>query len=121
MFAAMPSTIEYIRAGKLRPLAVSTATASAQLPDVPPVGAVVAGFEASGWYGVGAPRNTPSGIIAQLNQEINAALADPKLKAQLADAGGMMLTGSPADLGRLIAVETEKWDKVIGAANIKGE
>jgi tripartite-type tricarboxylate transporter receptor subunit TctC len=121
MFAAMPSAIEYIRAGKLRPLAVSTATASAQLPDVPPVGAVVPGFEASGWYGVGAPRNTPSGIIAQLNQEINAALADPKLKAQLADAGGVMLTGSPADLGRLIAVETEKWDKVIRAANIKGE
>jgi tripartite-type tricarboxylate transporter receptor subunit TctC len=121
MFASMPSAIEYIRAGKLRALAVSTASASEQLPDVPPVADVVPAFEASGWYGVGAPRNTPPEIVAQLNREINVALADPKLKARLADAGGVMLTGSPADLGRFIAAETEKWDKVIRAANIKAE
>ncbi|HEY6256274.1 MAG TPA: tripartite tricarboxylate transporter substrate binding protein [Xanthobacteraceae bacterium] len=121
MFASMPASIEYIRAGRLRPLGVSTATASEQLPDVPPVGDVVPSFEASGWYGVGAPRNTPTEIIGQLNQAINAALADPKLKARLADAGGIMLTGSPDDLASFIAAETEKWDKVIRAANIKGE
>jgi tripartite-type tricarboxylate transporter receptor subunit TctC len=121
MFASLPSSIEYIKAGRLRPLAVSTATASEQLPGVPPVGAVVSSFEASGWYGIGAPKNTPAEIIEGLNKEINAALADPKLKARLAEFGGMMLTGSSADLGRFIATETEKWDKVIRAANIKGE
>jgi tripartite-type tricarboxylate transporter receptor subunit TctC len=121
MFASMPASLEYIRAGRLRPLAVSMATASEQLPDVPPVGAVVPTFEASGWYGVGAPKNTPTEIIDALNREINAALADPKLKTRLADFGGVMLTGSPADLGRFIAAETDKWDKVIRAANIKGE
>jgi tripartite-type tricarboxylate transporter receptor subunit TctC len=105
----------------LRPLAVSTATASAQLPDVPPVATVVPTFEASGWYGMGAPRNTPAEIVAQLNREINAALAEPKLKARLADFGGITLPGTPADLGVFIAAETEKWDKVIRAANIKAE
>ena len=119
MFASMPSAIEYIRAGKLRALGVSTATASEQLPDVPPVGAVVPTFEASGWYGVGAPAHTPAEVIAALNKEINAALADPKLKARLADFGGTPLTGSAADLGAFIATETEKWDKVIRAADIK--
>jgi tripartite-type tricarboxylate transporter receptor subunit TctC len=119
MFASMPSAIEYIRAGKLRALGVSTATASEQLPDVPPVGAVVPTFEASGWYGVGAPAHTPPEVVAALNKEISAALADPKLKARLADFGGIPLTGSPADLGAFIATETEKWDKVIRAANIK--
>jgi tripartite-type tricarboxylate transporter receptor subunit TctC len=121
MFASLPSSIEYIKAGQLRPLAVSTATASEQLPGIPPVGAVVPSFEASGWYGIGAPKNTPAEIIEGLNKEINAALADPKLKARLAEFGGMTLTGSSADLGRFIATETEKWDKVIRAANIKGE
>ena len=121
MFASLPSAIEYIKAGKLRPLAVSTARASEQLPDVPPVAAVVPAFEASGWYGVGAPRTTPVEIIEALNKEINAALADPKLQARLADFGGMTLKGSPADLGTFIAAETEKWDKVIRAANIKPE
>jgi tripartite-type tricarboxylate transporter receptor subunit TctC len=121
MFASMPASLEYIRAGRLRPLAVSMATASEQLPDVPPVGAVVPTFEASGWYGVGAPKNTPTEIIDALNKEINAALADPKLRTRLADFGGVMLSGSPSDLGRFIAAETEKWDKVIRAANIKGE
>jgi tripartite-type tricarboxylate transporter receptor subunit TctC len=121
MFASLPSAIEYIKAGTLRPLAVSTATASAQLPDVPPVAAVVPTFEASGWYGIGAPRNTPAEIVAQLNREINLALAEPKLKARLADFGGTTLPGTPADLGVFIAAETEKWDKVIRAANIKAE
>jgi tripartite-type tricarboxylate transporter receptor subunit TctC len=121
MFAALPSAIEYIKAGKLRPLAVSTAKASEQLPDVPPVGAVVPGFEASGWYGVGAPRSTPAEIIEALNQEINAALSDPKLQPRLAEFGGTTLPGSAADLRTFIAAETEKWDKVIRAANIKAE
>jgi tripartite-type tricarboxylate transporter receptor subunit TctC len=121
MFASLPSVIEYIRAGRLRPLGVSTATAAEQLPEIPPVGAIVPAFEASGWYGVGAPRNTPAGIIDALNKEINAALADPKLKARLADFGGTTLAGSPADLGTFIAAETQKWDKVIRAANIKAE
>jgi tripartite-type tricarboxylate transporter receptor subunit TctC len=121
MFASLPSAIEYIKAGRLRPLAVSTAKASAQLPDVPPVGAVVPGFEASGWYGVGAPKSTPVEIIEALNREINAALADPKLQARLVDFGGTTLPGSPADLRTFIAAETEKWDTVIRAANIKPE
>jgi tripartite-type tricarboxylate transporter receptor subunit TctC len=121
MFAALPSAIEYIKAGKLRPLAVSTAKASEQLPDVPPVGAVVPGFEASGWYGVGAPRSTPAEIIEALNQEINAALSDPKLQPRLAEFGGTTLPGSAADLRTFIAADTEKWDKVIRAANIKPE
>jgi tripartite-type tricarboxylate transporter receptor subunit TctC len=119
MFASMPSAIEFIRAGKLRALGVATATATEQLPAVPPVAQAVPGFEASGWYGVGAPRGTPPEIIERLNREINAALGDPGVKARLADAGGVTLAGSPADLGKLIAVETAKWDKVIRAANIK--
>jgi tripartite-type tricarboxylate transporter receptor subunit TctC len=121
MFASLPSAIENIKAGRLRPLAVSTAKASEQLPDVPPMGAVVTGFEASGWYGVGAPGTTPIEIIEALNKEINAALADPKLKARLVDFGGTTLPGSPADLRTFIAAETQKWDKVIRAANIKPE
>ncbi len=119
MFAALPSVTGFIKTGKLRALAVSAATAVEQLPAVPPVASAVAGFEASGWYGVGAPRNTPPELIDRLNHEINAGLADPSVKAKLIDSGGVMLTGSPADLGRLIASETEKWDKVIRAANIK--
>jgi tripartite-type tricarboxylate transporter receptor subunit TctC len=121
MFASLPSAIEYIKVGKLRPLAVSTAKASEQLPDVAPVGAVVPAFEASGWYGVGAPGTTPVEIIEALNKEINAALADPKLKARLVDFGGTTLPGSPADLRTFIAAETQKWDKVIRTANIKPE
>jgi tripartite-type tricarboxylate transporter receptor subunit TctC len=119
MFASMPSAIEFIRAGKLRALGAATATATEQLPAVPPVAQAIPGFEASGWYGVGAPRGTPPEIIERLNREINAALGDPGVKARLADAGGVTLAGSPADLGKLIAVETAKWDKVIRAANIK--
>ncbi len=115
----MLSLIEHIRAGKLRALAVTTATRSEALPDIPTVGEFVPGYEASAWYGVGAPKNTPAEIIDKLNKEINAALADPKMKARLADLGGTVLTGSPADFGKLIADETEKWGKVIRAANIK--
>ena len=121
MFASMPSSIGYIRAGKLRALAVTTATRSEALPDLPTVDEFVSGYEASIWYGIGAPRNTPLEIIERLNKEINAGLADPKLKARLADTGGTILPGSPADFGKLIADETEKWGKVIRAANIKPE
>ena len=113
MFDAMPSSIEYIRAGKLRALAVTTATRSEALPDIPTVGEFVPGYEASGWYGIGAPKNTPAEIVDKLNKEINAALADPKIKARLADLGGTVLAGSPADFGKLIADETEKWGKVV--------
>ena len=119
MFGNMPSSIEHIRAGKLRPLAVTTAARSEALPDLPPVGDFVPGYEASTWQGLGAPGNTPAEIVDKLNKEINAALSDPKIKARLADLGGTVLGGSPADFGRLIADETEKWGKVIRAANIK--
>jgi tripartite-type tricarboxylate transporter receptor subunit TctC len=119
MFDAMPSSIEYIRAGKLRPLAVTTATRSEVLPDIPTVGDFLPGFEASTWFGVGAPKNTPAEIVERLNREINAGVADPRIKARIADLGGTVLTGSPADFGRLIAEETEKWGKVVKFANIK--
>ena len=119
MFDAMPSSIEHIRAGKLRALAVTTATRSEALPDIPTVGEFVPGYEASAWFGVGAPKNTPAEIIDKLNKEINAGLADPKIKARLADFGGTVLAGSPADFGKLIADETEKWAKVIKFAGIK--
>jgi tripartite-type tricarboxylate transporter receptor subunit TctC len=121
MFGSMVSSIEHVRAGKLRALAVTTAARSQALPDVPTVGDYLPGFEASTWFGVGAPRNTPAEIIDKLNKEINAALADPKIRARLADLGGTPLPGTPADFGRLIADETEKWGKVIRAANIKPE
>jgi tripartite-type tricarboxylate transporter receptor subunit TctC len=121
MFVAISASIEYVRAGKLRPLAVTTAPRSEALPDVPTVGEFVPGFEASSWYGVGAPKNTPAEIVDKLNKEINAALADPKMKARLAELGVTALPGSPSDFGRLLAEETEKWGKVIRAANIKPE
>ena len=120
-FASMPSSIAYIRAGKLRALAVTTATRPETLPDVPTVGEFVPGYEASSWYGLGAPKATPAEIVDKLNTEVNTALADPKMKARLADLGGTPLLGSPADFGKLIADETEKWGKVIRAANIKPE
>jgi tripartite-type tricarboxylate transporter receptor subunit TctC len=118
-FDPILGSIEYIRAGKLRALAVTTATRSAVLPDIPTVGEFVPGFEASVWYGIGAPKNTPAEIIDRLNKEITAGLADPKLKARLADLGGITLASSPTDFGKLIADETEKWGKVIRAAHIK--
>ena len=121
MFVAISGAIEHIRAGTLRPLAVTTATRSELLPDIPTVGESVPGYEASAWFGVGAPKNTPNEIIDTLNTEINAALSDPKLKARLADLGGKVLPGSSSDFGKLIADETEKWAKVIRAANIKPE
>jgi hypothetical protein len=120
-FDTMPGLIEYIRAGRLRALAVCTATRSHALPDVPTVSEFVPGYESSGYFGFGAPARTPAGIIDKLNNEINAALADPKIKARLADLGGTPLVGSPADFGKLIAAETEKWAKVIRAANVKAE
>jgi tripartite-type tricarboxylate transporter receptor subunit TctC len=121
MFAPTPPSIEHIRSGKLRALAVTTATRQEVLPDVPTVGEFLPGFEASNWYGVGIPKNTPVEIVDKLNKEINAGLADPKMQARLAAFGGTPLVVSPADFGRLIAEETEKWGKVIRAANIKPE
>ena len=119
MFATTPGTTDYAKTGKLRALAVTTAMRVEALPDVPTVADFVAGYESSQWYGVTAPRNTPAEIIDKLNREINAGLHDPKVKARLADLGGSPLEGSPADFGKLIAEETEKWGKVIRAANIK--
>jgi tripartite-type tricarboxylate transporter receptor subunit TctC len=118
-FPTMPASIEYIRAGRLRALAVTTATRSDALPDIPTVGEFLPGYEASAWYGVGAPRNTPAEIIEKLNREINSALADPRMKVRLAELGGTILAGSSDDFGKIIADETEKWGKVIRAANIK--
>ena len=120
-FGPIPETIEHIRAGKLRPLAVTTAMRLESLPNIPTVGEFVPGYEASGWHGVGAPTNTPREIVEKLNSEINAALADPKLKARLADLGGTVLVGSTADFGKLIADETEKWGKVVKFAGIKAD
>ena len=120
-FDALSSSIGYIRAGKLRPLAVTTATRSEALPELPTIGDFVPGYEASAWYGVVAPRGTPGDIIDVLNREINAAAADPDMRARLADLGGISLAGSPADFGNLITAETEKWRKVIRAAGIKAE
>ena len=119
MFDPMPESIEYIRAGKLRALAVTTAARSEALPDVPTLSEFLPGFEATTWFGVGAPKNTPAAIVDRLNNEINAALADPKMRARFADLGGEVLAGSPAQFAKLIADETEKWGKVIRAAGIK--
>jgi tripartite-type tricarboxylate transporter receptor subunit TctC len=119
MFATMPASIQYVRSGALRALAVTTATRSKALPDVPAVGEFVPGYEASGWYGVGAPKNTPVEIIGKLNKEINATLADPRLKARLADLGAEPMTMTPAEFEKFVVDETEKWAKVIRAANIK--
>jgi tripartite-type tricarboxylate transporter receptor subunit TctC len=121
LFNPLPSTIEHIRAGTLRALAVTAATRSEVLPDTPTVSEFVPGYEASTWFGVGAPKGTPTGIVDKLNNEINAGLADPKMKVRLAELGGMILAGSPADFGKLIADETEKLGKVIRSANIKAE
>jgi tripartite-type tricarboxylate transporter receptor subunit TctC len=113
LFDNMPSSIEYLKAGKLRPLAVTTATRSDALPGVPTVAETVPGYEASAWFGLGAPKGTPAEIVDKLNAAVNAGLADPKLKGRLADLGGSMLLGPPADFGKLIAEETEKWAKVV--------
>jgi len=119
MFGTMPASIEHVRAGKLRPLAVTSARRSELLPDLPTVGDFVSGYETSAWQGVGAPKNTPAEIIDKLNKEINAGLADLKIKARVADMGGTVLAGSPAEFGKLIANETEKWGKVVKFSGAK--
>jgi tripartite-type tricarboxylate transporter receptor subunit TctC len=121
MFDNTVASIEYIRAGRLRALAVTSATRSEALPDIPTVGDFVQGYEASNFGGVGAPKNTPPEIIEKLNKEINVALAEPKMKARLAELGGTVLAGSPVDFGKLIAAETEKWAKVVKFAGVKAE
>jgi tripartite-type tricarboxylate transporter receptor subunit TctC len=121
MFEPTLSTIGYIRAGKLRALAVTSATRSAALPDVPTVGEFVPGYEATAWFGIGAPKNTPADIVAKLNGEINAGLADAKIKERLADLGGEPMPMATADFAKFIVDETEKWGKVVRAAGIKAE
>jgi tripartite-type tricarboxylate transporter receptor subunit TctC len=121
MFPNTGASLEYVKAGKLRALAVTTATRSEALPDLPTVAEFVPGYEASSWFGVGTPKATPAEIVEKLNKEINAGLADPRLKARLADLGGIALAGSPADFGKLIAEETEKWAKVIQFAGVKAD
>ena len=120
-FGTTASSIEHIKAGKIRALGVTTTARAEALPDVPTIAEFVPGYEASNWYGVGAPKNTPPQVIHKLNKEINAALDDPKMKAHFADLGGTVLAGSPADFGKMIAEETEKWGKVIWALNIKAD
>jgi tripartite-type tricarboxylate transporter receptor subunit TctC len=121
LFASVPSSIEYIRTGKLRGLAVTSATRAQALPDLPTVGEFVPGYEVSAWFGVGAPKGTPAEVVDKINKEVNAGLADPNLKARFADLGGIAIAGSPEAFGKLIADETERWSKVIQAANIKTE
>ena len=120
-FTGSLSSIEYIRTGKVRALAVTTATRLEALPDIPTVGEFVPGYEASGWQGLAAPKNTPADIVEKLNKETNAALVDPKMRARLLDLGGTPMPMTPADFGKLIADETEKWAKVIKFAGIKAE
>jgi tripartite-type tricarboxylate transporter receptor subunit TctC len=117
----MPPSVEHIRTGNLRALAVTTKERSSSLPGIPTIGDFLPGFEASAWQGIGAPKNTSAVIIEKLNKEINAGLANPVIKARLGDLGLSVLSGSPAEFGKLIAEETEKWGKVIRAANIKPE
>jgi tripartite-type tricarboxylate transporter receptor subunit TctC len=121
LFAAAPGTADYVRTNKLRALAVTTAARMPDLPEVPTVGDFVAGYEASQWYGFAAPKNTPAEIVDKLNKEINVAMSDPGMKAKLAAIGGETMPGSPADFGRLIVEETEKWGKVVRTAGIKPE
>jgi tripartite-type tricarboxylate transporter receptor subunit TctC len=118
MFDNMPSSLPHIQGGKLRALAVTTAKRSDALPDVPTVGDTVAGYEASAFFGMGVPKGTPPEIIEKLNKEINAGLADPKIKAKLAELGGMLISGSPADFGKVVAEETDKWAKVIKSGGV---
>ena len=119
MFDFIPSSVEYVRSGKLRALGVTSTARAAALPDVAPISEFVPGYEASGWFGLGAPRNTPVEIVDVLNKATNAILADEKVKARLADLGGTVLAGSPADFGKLIGVESEKWAKVVKFSGAK--
>jgi tripartite-type tricarboxylate transporter receptor subunit TctC len=118
MFDNMPSSLPHIQGGKLRALGVTTAKRSDALPDVPTVAETVPGYEASAWFGMGAPKGTPADVIDKLNREINAALQDAKVKAKLAELGGVLIPGTPADFGKVIAEETDKWAKVIKSANV---
>jgi tripartite-type tricarboxylate transporter receptor subunit TctC len=120
-FGPLLSSIEYVKTGKLRALAVTTATRSPMLPDIPALSETLPGYEASAWFGIGVPKSTPAELIERLNKEVNISIADPKFKARLANLGGTALAGSPADFGKLISDETKKWGKVIVAANIKPE
>jgi len=120
-FGPLLSSIEYVRAGSFRALAVTTTERSPALPDVPPLGETLPGYEASSWFGIGAPRRTPDEIIEKLNKEINASVADPKLRAQFANLAGTVLGGSPADFAKLISDEVRKWGRVMVAANMKRE
>jgi tripartite-type tricarboxylate transporter receptor subunit TctC len=120
MFDATPSSLPHIRAGKLRPLAVTTATRLEVLPDIPTVGDFVPGYEASSWLGFGAPKNTPAAVVDRLNKEINLAISDSAIKARLVDLGGLVLPpSSPGEFGKFLASDTEKWARVIRTANIK--
>ena len=121
MFGSMPATLPYVQSGKLRALAVTTAKRSDALPDVPAVSEFLAGFDASVYYGIGAPKNTPAAIVDRLNKEINAGLADPPFRTRLTELGSTVLAGSPADFGKFLASETDKWAKVVKFANIKAE
>ena len=121
MFGSMPSMIQYVRQGTLRPLAVTTRIRSDVLPDVPTVGETVSGYEASDFYGLGAPKDTPPEIVAKLNEAVNAWLSDPAVKARLADLGGMVTGGSTVDAGKLVVEETEKWAKVVKFAGAKAD
>jgi tripartite-type tricarboxylate transporter receptor subunit TctC len=121
MFAAMPAAIEYVRAGSLRALAVTTMSRSELLPDLPVLADFVPGYEASQWYGLGTPRNTSAEVIGRLNGEVNAGLVDAKMKARLTDLGGIIARGPPSDFGKLIVSETEKWGEVIRVAGIKAD
>ena len=121
VFGPIAQSVELIRTGKLRALAVTTASRSAALPDIPTVGEFVSGYDASAWYGVGAPKNTPAEIVGKLNNELNAVLADPRIKERFADLGLIAMPMTPAAFGKLIADETEKWGRVVRAANIKPE
>jgi len=121
VFPTIVESIEYIRASRLRALAVTSATRSDALPGIPTLGEFLPGYEASGWFGIGAPKSTSSEVVDQLNKQINEGLADPKMKARFADLGGVAMPMTPADFGKLIADETEKWGKMIRAANIKPE
>ena len=121
MFDNMPSSISHIKSGSLRVLAVTTATRSPELPDVPTVGETVENYEASSWFGMGAPKNTPKEIIEKLNGEVNAILAEPEMKTRIGELGGTPMIGSPAEFGQVIATETEKWEKVVKFAGARVE
>jgi len=121
LFASLPSAIEFIKAGKLRAIAMTSAKRSDALPELPTIGEYVQGYEMSAWFGVGVPKGTPVDVIDKINKEINAGLADPKMKERFTDLGGIAIGGSPVDFGTLIADETEKWAKVIRTANIKAD